>query len=124
MTVEQIKKALTTVAGIITAGGVIVGATIAFDNRYVKPSDLKAVKVDILVKMDELHQTILENERLRIQLGNDIKANNILLERNKQELAEVKARLAMQQQQQRLMLKAMPVQPQPQPLADTEVPAE
>ena len=108
MTVEQIKKALTTVAGIITASGVIVGATIALDNRYVKPSDLKAVKVDVLVKLDEMHKTILENEQLRIQLGNNIQATKVLLERNRQELEDVKARLAMQQRQQQIMLKAMP----------------
>lgn len=123
MTVEQIKKALTTIAGIITAGGVIVGATITFDNRYVKPSDLKAVKVDILTQMDKMHQTILENEQLHIQLGDSVKATKLLLERNKQELADIKARLALQQHQQRLMLKALPSQKLATPDIIAEEPA-
>lgn len=126
MTPETVKKILAYIAAIISAVGVIIGAIFTIDSRYVKPEQLKAaettavednkaLKVLLMREITQLHKQVLDNEELRIQLGNSIDANKILAERNKKELEAVTRLIEAQNHSQ--LLKAMPIAiPEPMPV--------
>mgnify|MGYP003343138886 FL=1 len=84
---------LTQVAAIVGAVGTIIGAGFTIDARYAKHDEIDSVKKELRVSVDTLHKQILENEQLKQDLGNNAQAAKVLAERNKQELAEIKARL-------------------------------
>jgi phosphoribosylanthranilate isomerase len=126
VTPETIKKVLAYVAAIISAVGVIIGAIFTVDSRYVKPEQLKTVettaaddnktlKISLMQQITQLHKQVLDNEELRIQLGDSVNASKILAERNKKELEAV-ARTLESQQRQQLMLKTVPPPPPPPPM--------
>jgi hypothetical protein len=86
-------KTIKQVAAVIGACGVIIGAILTVDNRYAKPADIEHATLTLQESIDELHKDLLENEQLRLELGNDVKSTKILLDKNKQELIDVKQRL-------------------------------
>ena len=84
---------ITQLAAAVGAVGTIVGAGLTIDSRYAKHDEIDSVKTELRVSVDTLHKQILENEQLKTDLGNNAQAAKVLAERNKQELAEIKARL-------------------------------
>ena len=87
------KISVTQLAAIIGAIGTIVGAGFTIDSRYAKRDEIDSIKKELRVSVDTLHKQILENEQLKQDLGNNAQAAKVLAERNRQELAEIKARL-------------------------------
>ena len=84
---------ITQLAAAVGAVGTIVGAGLTIDARYAKHDEIDSVKKELRISVDTLHKQILENEQLKTDLGNNAQAAKVLAERNKQELAEIKARL-------------------------------
>jgi hypothetical protein len=84
---------ITQLAAIVGAIGTIVGAGFTIDNRYAKTSEIDSVRKELRVSLDNLHKQILENEQLKQELGNNAQAAKVLAERNRQELADIRARL-------------------------------
>lgn len=97
---------ITQIAALIGAVGTIVGAGFTIDSRYAKNSDIDAVRKELRVSLDSLHKEILENEQLKEELGNNAQAAKVLAERNRQELADIRARL--NQESMRVVKKSMP----------------
>ena len=97
---------LTQIAAVVGAVGTIVGAGFAIDSRYAKNSEIDAVRKEMRVSLDSLHKQILENEQLKEELGNSTQAAKVLAERNRQELADIRARL--NQESIRVVKKNMP----------------
>ena len=97
---------LTQIAALVGAVGTIVGAGFAIDSRYAKNSEIDAVRKEMRVSLDSLHKQILENEQLKEELGNNAQAVKVLAERNRQELADIRARL--NQESMRVVKKSMP----------------
>lgn len=97
---------LTQIAAVVGAVGTIVGAGFAIDSRYAKNSEIDAVRKEMRVSVDSLHKQILENEQLKEELGNSTQAAKVLAERNRQELADIRARL--NQESMRVVKKNMP----------------
>lgn len=87
------KISVTQLAAIVGAIGTIVGAGFTIDSRYAKRDEIDFIKKELRVSVDTLHKQILENEQLKQDLGNNAQAAKVLAERNRQELAEIKARL-------------------------------
>ena len=87
------KISVTQLAAIVGAIGTIVGAGFTIDSRYAKRDEIDSIKKELRVSVDTLHKQILENEQLKQDLGNNAQAAKVLAERNRQELAEIKARL-------------------------------
>lgn len=100
---------ITQLAAIIGAVGTIVGAGFTIDSRYAKRDEIDGVKKELRVSLDTLHKQILENEQLKQDLGNNAQAARVLAERNRQELAEIKARLL----QESVKVKTIRVSPPP-----------
>ena len=84
---------ITQLAAAVGAVGTIVGAGLTIDARYAKHDEIDSVKKELRISVDTLHKQILENEQLKTDLGNNAQAARVLAERNRQELAEIKARL-------------------------------
>lgn len=101
---------ITQLAAIVGAIGTIVGAGFTIDSRYAKRDEIDGVKKELRVSVDRLHKQLLENEQLKQDLGNNAQANKVLAERNRQELAEIKARLL---QESSRVAKAVKVAPSP-----------
>jgi hypothetical protein len=87
------KTSITQLAAIVGAIGTIIGAGFAIDSRYAKRDEIDALKKELRVTVDTLHKKILENEQLKQDLGDNAQVTKVLAERNRQELAEIKARL-------------------------------
>jgi len=85
--------AIKQIAAVVGALGVIVGAVLTVDSRYAKPEDIEKARFELTQSIDDMHKDILETEQLRIMLGDSVKANKILLDKNKRDLAEVQNRL-------------------------------
>ena len=90
---DSTKLSITQLAAIVGAVGTIVGAGFTIDSRYAKRDEIESVKKELRVSVDTLHKQLLENEQLKQDLGNNAQAAKVLAERNRQELAEIKARL-------------------------------
>lgn len=90
---DATKITLPQLAGVIAAIGTIVGAGFTVDSRYAKNSEIESVRRELRVSLDNLHKQILENEQLKQELGNNAQAAKLLAERNRQELADIRARL-------------------------------
>lgn len=103
------KVSITQLAAICGAIGTIVGAGFTIDSRYAKRDEIDSIKKELRVSVDTLHKQILENEQLKQDLGNNAQATKVLAERNKQELADIKARLL----QESSRVKAVKVAPSP-----------
>lgn len=103
------KVSITQLAAIVGAIGTIVGAGFTIDSRYAKRDEIDSIKKELRVSVDTLHKQILENEQLKQDLGNNAQATKVLAERNKQELADIKARLL----QESSRVKAVKVAPSP-----------
>lgn len=84
---------LTQLAAIVGAIGTIVGAGFTIDSRYAKNTEIESVRKELRVSLDSLHKQILENEQLKQELGDNAQAAKVLAERNRQELADIRARL-------------------------------
>ena len=113
---------ITQLAAVVGAVGTIVGAGLTIDARYAKHDEIDSVKKELRISLDTLHKQILENEQLRTDLGNNAEAARVLAERNRQELAEIRARLL----QESARVKTVRVAPPP-PVkieAPAETPAE
>lgn len=100
---------ITQLAAIVGAVGTIVGAGLTIDSRYAKRDEIDSVKKELRVSVDTLHKQLLENEQLKQDLGNNAQAAKVLAERNRQELAEIKARLL----QESVKVKTIRVSPPP-----------
>lgn len=109
---------ITQLAAAVGAVGTIVGAGLTIDARYAKHDDINAVKKELQISVDTLHKQILENEQLKTDLGNNAQAARVLAERNRQELAEIKARLLQQS------VRVKEVRVSPPPPVKIEAPAE
>ena len=103
------KVSITQLAAAVGAVGTIVGAGFTIDSRYAKRDEIDSVKKELRISVDTLHKQILENEQLKTDLGNNAQAAKVLAERNKQELAEIKARLL----QESVRVKTVRVSPPP-----------
>ena len=103
------KVSITQLAAAVGAVGTIVGAGFTIDSRYAKRDEIDSVKKELRISVDTLHKQILENEQLKTDLGNNAQAAKVLAERNKQELAEIKARLL----QESVKVKTVRVSPPP-----------
>ena len=103
------KVSITQLAAAVGAVGTIVGAGFTIDSRYAKRDEIDSVKKELRISVDTLHKQILENEQLKTDLGNNAQAARVLAERNKQELAEIKARLL----QESVKVKTVRVSPPP-----------
>ena len=103
------KVSITQLAAAVGAVGTIVGAGFTIDSRYAKRDEIDSVKKELRISVDTLHKQILENEQLKTDLGNNAQAARVLAERNKQELAEIKARLL----QESVRVKTVRVSPPP-----------
>ena len=108
---------LTQVAAVVGAVGTIVGAGFTIDSRYAKRDEIDNLKKELRVSVDTLHKQLLENEQLKQDLGNNAQAAKVLAERNKQELAEIKARLL----QESARVKTVRVSPPPPVKMETPV---
>ena len=100
---------ITQLAAAVGAVGTIVGAGLTIDARYAKHDEIDSVKKELRISVDTLHKQILENEQLKTDLGNNAQAARVLAERNRQELAEIKARLL----QESARVKTVRVSPPP-----------
>ena len=103
------KVSITQLAAAVGAVGTIVGAGFTIDSRYAKRDEIDSVKKELRISVDTLHKQILENEQLKTDLGNNAQAARVLAERNRQELAEIKARLL----QESARVKTVRVSPPP-----------
>jgi hypothetical protein len=90
------KTSITQIAALIGAFGTIVGAGFTIDSRYAKRDEIDSIKKELRISVDTLHKQILENEQLKEELGNNAQAAKVLAERNRQELADIKARLLLE----------------------------
>ena len=90
------KTSITQIAALIGAFGTIVGAGFTIDSRYAKHDEIDSIKKELRISVDTLHKQILENEQLKEELGNNAQAAKVLAERNRQELADIKARLLLE----------------------------
>ena len=113
---------LTQIAAVIGAVGTIIGAGFTIDARYAKRDEIDSVKKELRISVDTLHKQILENEQLKQDLGNNAQAAKVLAERNRQELAEIKARLL----QESARVKTVRISPPPPMKIETpiEVPVD
>jgi hypothetical protein len=103
------KTSITQIAALIGAFGTIVGAGFTIDSRYAKRDEIDSIKKELRISVDTLHKQILENEQLKEELGNNAQAAKVLAERNRQELADIKARLLLESSR----VKAVKVVPAP-----------
>ena len=114
-------KLLTNVIAFVVAA---VTAIITIDGRYAHQvdtdTDIKKVKLELSQAIELMHKQVLDDERLRIELGNNIDATRILLERNKRRLSDVEAELSITRQHL-AMSKAMIVSTSPEPPTVTAV---
>lgn len=110
MNIDLTKTSLTQVAAIIGAVGTIIGAGLTIDSRYAKRDEIDNLKKELSVSVDTLHKQILEDEQLKQDLGNNAQAAKVLAERNRQELAEIKARL-LQESVRHKSIKVVPTTP-------------
>lgn len=101
---EITKISVIQLATFVTALSTIVAVGFTVDSRYAKKSDIDELKQEVNISLDRLHQKILENEQLKQQLGSNTEAIKLLDERNKQDLAEIRQRLA-KQKEVRLLVK-------------------
>lgn len=108
---ELSKLSLTQVAAIIGSTGTIIGAGFTIDSRYAKNAEIESLRKELRVSLDNLHKKILENEQLKQELGNNAEAVKILAERNKQELADIRARLNYESTVKK-MIRVIPDPPQ------------
>ena len=90
------KTSITQIAALIGAFGTIVGAGFTIYSRYAKRDEIDSIKKELRISVDTLHKQILENEQLKEELGNNAQAAKVLAERNRQELADIKARLLLE----------------------------
>ena len=111
------KVSITQLAAAVGAVGTIVGAGFTIDSRYAKHDEIDDLKKELKISVDTLHKQLLENEQLKQDLGNNAQAARVLAERNRQELAEIKARLL----QESARVKTVRVSPPPPVKIDTQI---
>lgn len=105
---DKLSGSVKYIAGIVAACATIAGSVVAIDSRYAKPADIQLATIKLSRQIDDMQKKILEDEILRTQLGNNVKANEIMVQRYKDQIAELQRRLRGYDSEQRVLRSIRP----------------